>query len=463
MPSGWAKGTRMRLKSFVSLFDWTFLLSMAGFLLWFRLGKSCFTGVAQELYVPFLAIGFCVWSIGWTLLASSHTERIVTSLGAVACVGGVIAVLSPSDAAELFAALASCLAMAGLMMLACHRVETIRSSRLCVSAMAALLLARVVTLGADRLGFDVLLFAIAPIGMLLTMGRETPAIVAGVAPPSGLSASPRFFASFVLGVLLYGAAMGVFKGGAEVMGRNFMMPFISIASTGVLLVVALAFFRSNPCLRVFRVNRAFVFIGLAAMLSFVWPFAPLGKSLVLSAQFCFLMLFFIVAPRIVVSVRGRQVELFGWGFALFFASSCMAEFAFDAFVVESLVVENAPAFLAMVLVFLVFVDLLVFKDDDFDLTSRRKDEGVHARDVTLRDIVGEIEGEFHLSPREAEVLLMWVNGETAGEIARRLFVSESTVRSHIKSLYAKCEVHSRQELRNFVNETLRDASISETI
>jgi DNA-binding NarL/FixJ family response regulator len=50
-----------------------------------------------------------------------------------------------------------------------------------------------------------------------------------------------------------------------------------------------------------------------------------------------------------------------------------------------------------------------------------------------------------LSPRERQVLSMVVMGFTNGEIAARLHVAESTVKSHLTSSYGKLDVRSRTE------------------
>jgi DNA-binding CsgD family transcriptional regulator len=50
-----------------------------------------------------------------------------------------------------------------------------------------------------------------------------------------------------------------------------------------------------------------------------------------------------------------------------------------------------------------------------------------------------------LSARELEVLLLLDHHLSTEEIAARLFISEHTVRSHVKSLLARLGVSSRRE------------------
>ena len=60
---------------------------------------------------------------------------------------------------------------------------------------------------------------------------------------------------------------------------------------------------------------------------------------------------------------------------------------------------------------------------------------------------------YGLTPREQEVTFLTVQGFSCGYIAEKLVVSESTVRFHQKNLYRKLDVHSRNELIEFVNNT----------
>lgn len=54
--------------------------------------------------------------------------------------------------------------------------------------------------------------------------------------------------------------------------------------------------------------------------------------------------------------------------------------------------------------------------------------------------------EFGLTARELDVLSYLVRGYTLANIAPKLFLSEHTVRTHVRHIYEKMGVHSRQEL-----------------
>ena len=48
--------------------------------------------------------------------------------------------------------------------------------------------------------------------------------------------------------------------------------------------------------------------------------------------------------------------------------------------------------------------------------------------------------------REREVVALVLRGNNVPAVARKLYISENTVRDHMKSIYRKAGVHSRQEL-----------------
>lgn len=54
--------------------------------------------------------------------------------------------------------------------------------------------------------------------------------------------------------------------------------------------------------------------------------------------------------------------------------------------------------------------------------------------------------QFHLSPREKEVLSIWATGRSGAYIEKKLFISKSTVKSHLNHIYAKTNTANREEL-----------------
>ena len=72
--------------------------------------------------------------------------------------------------------------------------------------------------------------------------------------------------------------------------------------------------------------------------------------------------------------------------------------------------------------------------------------GAESLDATLRKLCGYVALEHGLTPRETDVLLLLLMGKDAKTMAEELFVSFNTVRSHIRRVYAKLDVHSRAEL-----------------
>ena len=61
--------------------------------------------------------------------------------------------------------------------------------------------------------------------------------------------------------------------------------------------------------------------------------------------------------------------------------------------------------------------------------------------------------EAGLSKREAEILPLALRGRTSERIAGELFISKSTVDTHLRRIYAKADVHGRQELIDLGEKT----------
>lgn len=73
-------------------------------------------------------------------------------------------------------------------------------------------------------------------------------------------------------------------------------------------------------------------------------------------------------------------------------------------------------------------------------------------EASLRRLCAMVSLDYGLSARESDVLELLVVGKDAKAIADELYISFNTVRSHIRRIYVKLDVHSRQELLALVKE-----------
>ena len=83
------------------------------------------------------------------------------------------------------------------------------------------------------------------------------------------------------------------------------------------------------------------------------------------------------------------------------------------------------------------------------------DEGDSIADIrkaTMRNNAEQMGKQFLLSDREIEVLALYALGWTQKRVAEELYISPSTAHAHIKRIYAKTGLHSRQEILDFMDQ-----------
>ncbi len=74
----------------------------------------------------------------------------------------------------------------------------------------------------------------------------------------------------------------------------------------------------------------------------------------------------------------------------------------------------------------------------------------HDNESGLEASCRALQQQFKLSDRETEILLLLAEGRTRPYIRERLFISSNTVATHIKHIYRKLDIHSKEELIDLV-------------
>jgi len=88
--------------------------------------------------------------------------------------------------------------------------------------------------------------------------------------------------------------------------------------------------------------------------------------------------------------------------------------------------------------------------DAAESSALAPDETVSALDGCIADIIET----YGLTEREGDVIACLARGRSNSNIAKKLFISENTVRSHVRSIYSKLNVHTRQQVIDMVEETI---------
>lgn len=78
------------------------------------------------------------------------------------------------------------------------------------------------------------------------------------------------------------------------------------------------------------------------------------------------------------------------------------------------------------------------------------DSLANMRQMTMQHSAEELGKQFLLSDREIEVLTLYALGFTQKRVAEELFITPGTAHAHIKRIYAKTGLHSRQEILDYM-------------
>lgn len=172
----------------------------------------------------------------------------------------------------------------------------------------------------------------------------------------------------------------------------------------------------------------------------------------------------IVLSTIARNAPAESVAAFAWGIALVDAGTIAGSgvaYTVDTFQGDQNVLVLVSATIVFLFVCYAFVALRQFSFErsienvgpaplineggaDCDDSSDAQDEATTTS--AIDEVLGSIVKKCRLTEREADIAGLLAQGRNARYIQDLLCVSYNTVRSHIKHIYSKMDVHSQQEL-----------------
>ncbi|MFR1168729.1 MAG: LuxR C-terminal-related transcriptional regulator, partial [Adlercreutzia equolifaciens] len=166
-----------------------------------------------------------------------------------------------------------------------------------------------------------------------------------------------------------------------------------------------------------------------------------GVAVVLAGYlgvFSVLVSLFLIMGRI---GGGDAARSFARGFAALFAGEITGVLVGGVLGALPGAFDVSAALVALAGVAVLYAYLFLFTDRDMAALSV-----VIAQSDRFEEACELIARTAKLSKREAEILPLALRGRTAERIAGEFFISKNTVDTHLRRIYAKCGVHTRQEL-----------------
>lgn len=319
----------------------------------------------------------------------------------------------------------------------------------------------------------------------------------GAFPPVKLSRETKcLFAKGLAGAALIGFLQGffdVFTGFSTFNADDSFGIFLFVAGVAgfALLAATVWKFPRDSIFLAYRITMLLLCLGFLAV-----PFlngTTLGISSVIFAGYnCFCVVLLSVGADISRSFRINRSRCVAIAFAVLYAGEALGEASSHG--LQSLItgVPNL-GLITLVAVSLLFVsNLFLFTEVDLikigigevDLTvtnprTLRAGASQPPSDSDAHDTPGQdlanctapgqtapshfdpaaaLAEQYHLSPRESEVLPLLLEGRTISRIQEMLFISQGTVSTHIRHIYQKTGSANRQELIDLSLEIAERAS-----
>ena len=195
-----------------------------------------------------------------------------------------------------------------------------------------------------------------------------------------------------------------------------------------------------------------VFLPLSILLLMVIPFIDKSNLRVMMVtdvinEFAFAIVILVTCTSIAAAVRTTGLApqvVIPTSFALLALATLLG-----TFVIVPLGTTCKNICLIITAIYLIVL-LLSYALEDRDISDRREVQ----RDMVeryLQERCAELSKRYGLSSREQEVLLYLSRGYSQVYIARELYISENTIRTHTRHIYTKMGVDSREQLLQLID------------
>lgn len=246
---------------------------------------------------------------------------------------------------------------------------------------------------------------------------------------------------------------------------NIMQPFLSTVSPlfiyyryiPYIAVLVVMWLLGERMRRYFSIYMGVSLLGLAFVsfaLAYTNTAGLIMTTVLIEAAFAFLDLFIWTTLGDLAFIYGAPFPFFGFAIAAKLFSILAGELVGLQLLQYGEQHRLVTALFAAAAIFLTFSVIPWLNErmrKDFQRSPEHKEEGEKSAREGFMDKVLEfsIPGQ-KLTPREMEVVALLLKGMTNREIAAQLFISENTLKTHLRNIYPKFGITKKRELFSLV-------------
>lgn len=265
-------------------------------------------------------------------------------------------------------------------------------------------------------------------------------------PPIETGLPPRRIVSLAISLILIGGLFGYLKSSLRPLNIDFaVLDMCSSAISCAMLLIIFSSGSRKPFYGLYMATMFFLIASSATLASGILIQPGIDLFVLLPMQQSLLGTALIIAPTLTIPLKsGKNIRLFGWGFTLFYLAAALGNTAGSALApMLQIGLSEKALMLALAALAMHFV---LFRESDIQLVVQNHSIEVASAQKLFLDRYSRLADRFDLTDRERDVLYLWAQGFSAKGIADRLVLSQSTIRTHIRHIYAKTDTKDRNSL-----------------
>ena len=184
------------------------------------------------------------------------------------------------------------------------------------------------------------------------------------------------------------------------------------------------------------------------------------SSIALAGYGTFNVLIWVLLADISFNFRFSSITVFGIGWGMITLGVLLGSMAGQAICLLAPFAPQTLSLVALLATLAILVSyMFVFRESDLIALTKPDDAQGDAqndaqegepRKRRFHDRCQDVAVEYRLSPKETEIMILFAKGRSSARIQEELYLSRGTVTTHLRHIYQKMDVHSKQEFLDVI-------------